>query len=363
MVDLSRTSIEQQLYEARIAEVRRVSCEEASRSVDTLDDLLCEAKLKHLRTECDWARLGSTLCEWADALVASRPNFLRSLKDCGVQLLTDRQSLSNALARARREGRINSTASPSNVTAYPESPISDPSHAVGQGCQVLLRLDVTRLHTGYLRTGCILLTVRDSLARVMRLMVKSGSIAALQLELDGLPARVGFEQELSSEAMRILELGSRFGSAAAVDCVLRWLHEGWESVDPAAAQLNATALVPMKASGDGQRADCLQRWAEKKQRPLDLQAVFTVLLMAQGNRKIFSGRADDVQNEQVMDKRRTLITYYQLHSGPTGLLVYWNIDPLAYWLSGLLFAHCPTINPLTAGDGDGRLKLDPGVHH
>ena len=36
----------------------------------------------------------------------SRPTFLSLLKECGVAKLSDRQALSNALGRARREGKL-----------------------------------------------------------------------------------------------------------------------------------------------------------------------------------------------------------------------------------------------------------------
>lgn len=69
---------------------------------DGLDGFLEERKLGHL-SPC---LAGRTLRELAAALDASRPAFLGELKALGVGGLADRQALSNALSKARREGTL-----------------------------------------------------------------------------------------------------------------------------------------------------------------------------------------------------------------------------------------------------------------
>ena len=66
--------------------------------IRTIDDLLTEVALEHLRS-CLWAPLGHSLFEWDRALSESRPDFLYQLKACGVTVLKERQALSNALSQ------------------------------------------------------------------------------------------------------------------------------------------------------------------------------------------------------------------------------------------------------------------------
>ena len=274
------------MYARRVTQLRQAA-NQARPSLESLDDLLHDAALEHLNDSCDWTPLGCTLLKWEAALRASRPNFLRLLKECGVPSLTERQTLSNVLARARREGRL-----PSEAGCRPVAHV----RASTEGTHVLVRLDVTRLHTGYVSTCCVVVAISSKLAPAAQLMMLGGSIPALQLALNAYPPRVGFEQEVSAEASRLLVLGSRFGTAAAMDCLLRWLHEGWEAIDLDPSQ-NTTALVPMQTPLSGK----IQPWAERADRPLDLQVVFTVLIEAKGSRGRFSGKDVDVQNHSVLE--------------------------------------------------------------
>ena len=71
--------------------------------VSGIDAFLEQAKLSHLAAQLGDGR---TLRGLAEALEASRPSFLNELKELGVSKLADRQTLCNALGKARREGQI-----------------------------------------------------------------------------------------------------------------------------------------------------------------------------------------------------------------------------------------------------------------
>ena len=54
---------------------------------------------------CNFSEL-DTLISLENALLASRPAFLQSLKERGIVSLAHRQKVANALAKARRDGRL-----------------------------------------------------------------------------------------------------------------------------------------------------------------------------------------------------------------------------------------------------------------
>jgi len=70
--------------------------------VSTLRQLLELEALTHLHAHLS----GETLAGFAAALDASRPKFLGQLSRLGVSRLSDRQAIANAIARAKREGRL-----------------------------------------------------------------------------------------------------------------------------------------------------------------------------------------------------------------------------------------------------------------
>lgn len=68
----------------------------------SLRNLLEELRFEHLESVLSDSLLG--LAEEAEAL--GRPGFMNMLKARGVESLRERQSLANAVLKARREGRI-----------------------------------------------------------------------------------------------------------------------------------------------------------------------------------------------------------------------------------------------------------------
>ena len=250
--------------------------------IRTIDDLLTEVALEHLRS-CLWAPLGHSLFEWDRALSESRPDFLYQLKACGVTVLKERQALSNALSRARREGRL----LPPQVPPKRETPQQPAPQHQAQGeddsaCWVIVCLKVSRLHTGWIRTKSTLAPVRSRLARATRVLLDPhASQAELDAELSTWPARAGFEQELTPEATRLVELGSRFAPAAAMHRVLQWVHSGWDSAESVAA---AGLLVPTTDRLQAHREAGLLHNRPACRQPLDLQVMKTVVLCAMGNR-------------------------------------------------------------------------------
>ena len=71
-------------------------------TVSGLDALLAEAGVGALAA-------GITLDALATEMAGGRPALLAYLKESGVSSLADRQKLANALAKAKREGRIATT--------------------------------------------------------------------------------------------------------------------------------------------------------------------------------------------------------------------------------------------------------------
>lgn len=177
-------------------------------------------------------------------------------------------------------------AQPGKLTASTNSLTS----AAGQEVQVLVKLRALRSHTGNVRPRVTLVPVRGSITPAARQMMRTSSTSGASLlweELRRLTAREGVEQEISTEAMALLMLGARNASAAAVDCCLHWLHEGWE----AQVQMDTTAFA--SASTALQPRDSLHRG------PMDLQAVFAVMREARGDRSR-TGEGADVQNVEVL---------------------------------------------------------------
>lgn len=257
-------------------------------TLNCVEDLLREAGID-LCGCYDWSHIGVTLERWVLELSTSRPRFISLLKESGVGQLTERQGLANTLAKACREGRLGtgvSSSESSHENGRPPVPTSTTvslDSGVGERCQVLLRMQPKRLHTGYVRVNCLLLPVRAKLAPVVRIMISCSCADAMRHELKALQPRVGLQQELSLNAARLLEIGPRFGSSAGVHCLLNWLHEEWDTSD------TALVLHPTSPSNEvpaGQvPADWVQPYEGPKHRALDLQVIIPVLRVSQGSRK------------------------------------------------------------------------------
>ena len=78
---------------------------DATASPTLLQALLAESGLDHLHERLGDFELSAAVAE----LTASRPAFLTRLKAIGVDKLAERQKLTNAIAKAGREGRIPSS--------------------------------------------------------------------------------------------------------------------------------------------------------------------------------------------------------------------------------------------------------------
>ena len=84
-----------------------------TRPVHLLSELLEREELEHLQD----ALCGQSLPDLLQQQEASRTAFLAHLKKLGVSKLSDRQAVGNAIAKAKREGRLQCTAEDIDIGA------------------------------------------------------------------------------------------------------------------------------------------------------------------------------------------------------------------------------------------------------